>query len=319
LIEGEEEIGSEHLGEFLVAQRERLACDAVVISDTAMFAPGVPSICTGLRGIAYTEVTLRGPATDLHSGSFGGAIENPAFALARLIATLKDPKTAKILVDGFYDDVVEPSREEKEAWSRLPHSDERFLGMTGSPKLFGEEGRSTLERIWSRPTLEVNGIYGGFTGEGSKTVLPARASAKISMRLVPNQTPADIARKLEAHLRRHLPDTVVLEKFRALHDGQPWTTSLEHPAMKAAFRALERGFGSKPLPTREGGSIPIVHSFSKILGAPAVLLGFGLTDEGAHGPNEHFDLGNFHQGIRTSAYLFEEIRTALSAQAPRIS
>ncbi len=321
LIEGEEEIGSEHLEGFLRDHKDRLACDAVVISDTAMFAPGVPSLCTGLRGIAYTEFTLRGARADLHSGGFGGAIDNPAWALARVLAGLKDPKTGRVLVQGFYDDVVELLPAEREAWAKLPHSDKRFLEMTGAPRVFGEEGYSTLERIWARPTLEVNGIWGGFTGEGSMTVLPALASAKVSMRLVANQDPDDIARKLEAHLRRHLPETVVLERFRNLHGGRPWTTSLEHPAVKAAFRALEKGFGRGPVPTREGGSIPIVHSFTKLLNAPAVLLGFGLPDEGAHGPDEHFDLENFQGGIRTSAHLFEEMATALTpgARAARAS
>ncbi len=317
LIEGEEEIGSEHLEEFLVAERERLACDAVVISDTTMFAPGVPSVCVGLRGIAYTELTLRGASVDLHSGAFGGAIDNPAYALAQLLLTMKDPQTGRILVDGFYDGVVEPSREEKEGWEKLPHSDAQFREMTGVPALFGEEGRSTLERIWSRPTLEINGIWGGFTGEGSMTVLPARASAKISMRLVANQDPDDIAEKLEAHVRRHLPETVTLERFRNLHGGRPWTTSLDHPAVRAAFRALEKGFGKAPVPTREGGSIPIVHSFTNELGAPAVLLGFGLSDDGAHGPDEHFDLGNFQGGIRTSAYLMEELAASLRTSSAR--
>lgn len=311
VIEGEEEIGSEHLGEFLKSNREKLACDAVVISDTAMFAPGIPSLCTGLRGIAYTEFTLRGPLSDLHSGSFGGAVDNPAFALAQVLISMKDPRTGKILVDGFYDDVVEPTAEEKAGWAKLDSVDQRFLEMTGVPALFGEEGKSTLERIWSRPTLEINGIWGGFTGEGSMTVLPARASAKVSMRLVANQDPDDIGRKLEAHIRKVLPKTVTLERFRNLHGGKPWTTSPDHPAVRAAFRALERGFGKAAIPTREGGSIPIVHSFVQILGAPAVLLGFGLPDEGAHGPNEHFDLENFQGGIRTSAILLEELVGAL--------
>lgn len=319
LIEGEEEIGSEHLGEFLNEHRARLACDAVVISDTAMYAAGVPSICTGLRGIAYTEFTIRGAMADLHSGGFGGAIDNPAFALARLLVSMKDPRTGRILVDGFYDGVVEPSAEEKSGWAQLSDADTRFQEMTGVPRLFGEEGRTTLERIWSRPTLEINGIWGGFIGEGSMTVLPAVASAKVSMRLVENQDPDDIGKKLEAHIKKHLPPTVTLDRFRNLHGGLPWTTSLEHPAVKAALRALEKGFGRAPVPTREGGSIPIVHSFTKVLGAPAVLLGFGLPDEGAHGPDEHFDLGNFQGGIRTSAHLLEELAASVAAGSARVA
>jgi acetylornithine deacetylase/succinyl-diaminopimelate desuccinylase-like protein len=313
LIEGEEEIGSEHLQEFVVSNRERLACDAIAISDTAMYSPEVPSICTGLRGIAYTEFTLRGAATDLHSGSFGGAVDNPALALARVLASLKDRETGRVLVEGFYEGVEEPSDEERAAWAKLPASDARYLEMTGAPRLYGEEPYTLLERIWARPSLDVNGVWGGFTGQGSMTVLPARASAKVSMRLVPGQDPAAIRAKLKRHVERNLPDTVVLEKFLDLHDGLPWVSSLDHPAVKAAFRAVERGFGKKAVPTREGGSIPIVSMFTKELDAPAVLMGFGLHDEGAHGPDEHFDLGNMQAGIRSAACYLEELRHALAA------
>lgn len=311
LIEGEEEVGSAHLGSFLRRERERLACDAVMISDTAMFAPGVPTICVGLRGIAYVEFTVQGAPTDLHSGQYGGAIDNPALALARLLAGLKDPETGRVLVDGFYDGVREASPEERAAWDRLPGAEEGFLESSGVPRLWGEEGWSVLERVWVRPSLDVNGIWGGHTKPGeSMTVLPARASAKVSMRLVPDQDPQDIARKLEKHLRAHLPPTVTLERFRDLHGGSPWTTSADHAAVRAAFRAVEKGFGKSPVPTREGGSIPIVADFQEVLEAPVVLMGFGLPDERAHGPNEHFDLGNFHNGIRSAAWYLEEIRQA---------
>ncbi len=308
LFEGEEEIGSENLEVFVTENREKLACDALVISDTAMFSADIPSICTGLRGIAFTEFTLRGPTTDLHSGSFGGAVDNPAVAIAHLISTLKDPKTGRVLIDGFYDGVAEPSDAEKEGWAQLPPSEDRYVEMTGAPCLFGEEGRTLLERIWSRPTLDVNGIWGGFIGEGSMTVLPARAHAKISMRLVPGQSPTDIAAKLKAHLEKHLPDTMVLERFVDLHGGMPWTCSIDQPAVQAAFRALEQGFGVTPVPTREGGSIPIVQMLTETLGVPAVMMGFGLHDEGAHAPDEHFDLANFQAGILSSAYYLQEMK-----------
>jgi len=311
LIEGEEEVGSANLGTFLQAERERLACDAVVISDTAMYAPGIPTLCVGLRGIAYVEFTLKGAATDLHSGQYGGAIDNPANALARLIAGLKDPETGRILVDGFYDDVREVSEEERAPWRQLPGADEGFLAASGVPRLHGEEGWSVLERVWVRPSLDVNGIWGGHVKPGeSMTVLPARASAKVSMRLVPDQDPKDVAQKLEKHLRAHLPPTVTLERFRDLHGGSPWTTSPDNAAVRAAFRAVEQGFGKSPLPTREGGSIPIVADFQEVLGAPVVLMGFGLPDERPHGPDEHFDLGNFHNGIRSAAWYLEEARKA---------
>jgi acetylornithine deacetylase/succinyl-diaminopimelate desuccinylase-like protein len=308
LIEGEEEIGSEHLGDFVRQHRERLSCDAIVVSDTAMYAPNIPSICTGLRGIAYTEFTLRGARQDLHSGSFGGVVDNPAIALARLIAGLKDPVSGKILIDGFYDGVEQPSAAELDGWAKLPASEDRVLEMTGSPRLYGEAGRTIHERTWSRPTLDVNGIWGGFIEEGSMTVLPARASAKVSMRLVKNQSSADITEKLRRHIERALPDTVVLERFDGLHGGEPWTCSLEHPAVQAAFAAVEKGFGRTPVPTREGGSIPIVPMLAETLQAPAVLMGFGLHDEGAHSHDEHFDLDNFQAGIRSAAHYFTELR-----------
>jgi acetylornithine deacetylase/succinyl-diaminopimelate desuccinylase-like protein len=308
LFEGEEEVGSAHLAEFLRGERSRLACDTVMISDTAMYAPGIPTLCTGLRGIAYTEFTLRGAATDLHSGGFGGAVDNPAIALARVISGLKDAKTGRVLVEGFYDGAQEATAAERSAWSRLPDPDAQFLRFTGSPRLYGEEGRTVLERVWARPTLDVNGVWSGHTKPGeSMTVLPARASAKVSMRLVPGQRPADVAAKLERHIRRHLPPTVTLESFRDLHGGEPWTTSLESPAVQAAFRAVEKATGKVPVPTREGGSIPIVSLFEDVLRAPVVLMGFGLPDEGAHGPDEHFDLGNFVTGTKAAAIFLSEM------------
>lgn len=311
LLEGEEEIGSRNLADFVRANRERLACDVIVISDTAMAGPGVPSICTGLRGIAYVELTVRAATQDLHSGGFGGAVDNPALVLGRALGALKDPHTGRILIDGFYDDVREVSAEERAGWKRLPDADKRFLEMTGAPRLFGEEGYSVVERVWVRPSLDVNGIWSGFTGKGSMTVLPARASAKVSMRLVPDQRPDKAVALLRRQLEKVLPPTVVLERFDDLHGGIPWTANLDHPAIRAAFSAVEKGFGRSPLGTREGGSIPIVPMLQDTLAAPVVLLGFGLHDEGAHGPDEHFDLNNFQAGIRTAMHYLRDVREAL--------
>jgi acetylornithine deacetylase/succinyl-diaminopimelate desuccinylase-like protein len=311
VFEGEEEVGSRNLADFVGANRERLACDVVVISDTALAGPGIPSICTGLRGIAYVELTVRAATADLHSGSFGGAVDNPALVLGRALGALKDPRTGRILIDGFYDDVREVSDEERAGWRLLPEPDRRFLEMTGAPRLFGEEGFSVVERVWARPSLDVNGIWGGFTGTGSMTVLPARAHAKVSLRLVPDQQPDKAVALLRRQLERVLPPTVVLERFTDLHGGLPWTARLDHPAVRAAFRAIEKGFGRPPLATREGGSIPIVPMLQDTLKAPVVLLGFGLHDEGAHGPDEHFDLENFHAGIRTAMHYYRDVREAL--------
>ncbi|MFN8176966.1 MAG: dipeptidase [bacterium] len=315
VLEGEEEIGSGHLADFVREQRRRLACDVVVISDTAMAQPGVPSICTGLRGIAYAELTLRAARQDLHSGGFGGAVDNPALVLGRVLGALKDPRTGRILIDGFYDDVRDVSAEERSGWKRLADPEARYLGMTGAPRLFGEEGYSVVERVGARPSLDVNGIWGGFLGTGSMTVLPARASAKVSMRLVPDQRPETAFAQLRRQVEKLLPPTVVLERFTDMHGAVPWVANLDHPAMRAAFRAIEKGFGATALGTREGGSIPIVPMLQDTLEAPVVLLGFGLHDEGAHGPDEHFDLGNFHAGIRTAAHYLREVREAVRPRA----
>jgi acetylornithine deacetylase/succinyl-diaminopimelate desuccinylase-like protein len=233
------------------------------------------------------------------------------------LGALKDPATGRVLVDGFYDDVRAVPEKEREGWRRLAEQESEYLKMTGAPRLFGETGFSLLERLWARPSLDVNGIWGGFIGEGSMTVLPARASAKVSMRLVADQTPAGAAALLEAQVRRLLPETAVLERFEFLHGGDPWVAA-DHPAVQAGFSAVEKGFGKAPLATREGGSIPIVAMFQQELEAPVVLLGFGLHDEGAHGPDEHFDLGNYRAGIRTAAHFLQEAREVLCAtHSPR--
>ena len=277
-----------------------------------MFARGVPSICYGLRGLVYTQIDLRGSKTDLHSGVFGGAVANPAFVLAQMIAQMKD-KSGRIKVPGFYDDVRPLEPVEREAWAQLPFNEKKYRKDFGFPKLTGEVGYSTLERTWARPTLEVNGLLSGFTGEGAKTVLPAVAMAKISMRLVPDQDPQKIADLFEAYVRKITPKTVEL-KFTRMHGGKPWMASFDSPFIQAAGRAIERGFGQKPVFTREGGSIPVVSTFQEVLGLPSVLFGVGLPDENAHAPNEKLDLGNFHNGIIASAYLYEEIaQTAVPA------
>lgn len=305
ILEGEEEVGSANLDDFIVQHKAELAADVVVISDSAMFARGVPSICYGLRGLVYCQIDLRGSSTDMHSGVFGGAVANPAFVLAQMIAQMKD-RGGHIKVPGFYDDVLPLTEEERKAWAALPFNERQYKKDFGIPKLAGETDYTTLERTWARPTLEVNGLLSGFTGEGAKTVLPAVAMAKISMRLVPNQNPDTIARLFEDYVRKITPKTVELT-FTRMHGGKPWMTSYQNPFVQAAARAIERGFGQKPVFTREGGSIPVVSTFQEVLGLPAVLFGVGLPDENAHAPNEKLDLGNFHGGVIASAILYEEI------------
>jgi acetylornithine deacetylase/succinyl-diaminopimelate desuccinylase-like protein len=305
LYEGEEEIGSEHLEPFLAAERERLAADLVLISDTAMFERGLPSICYGLRGLAYFQVDLEGPASDLHSGSYGGAVANPAEVLARLIAQLKDDQ-GRIVVPGFYDEVRPLSDQERAEFARLPFDEARYKRELGVEALWGEAGFSVLERLWARPTLEVCGLWGGFQGAGSKTIIPARASAKLSCRLVPDQDPERVTRLVEQHLRALCPASVRL-RFTPMAGGRPSITPLDHPAVGAAQRALRAGFDAEPVFIRAGGSIPVVASFESLLGLPTVLMGFGLPDERNHAPNERFDLGNFAGGLRSSLHWWREL------------
>src|SRR5438132_10693664 len=304
-IEGEEEVGSVHLDDFVRSHKHDLAADVVVISDSPMFDRGIPSICYGLRGLVYVQLDLRGSNTDLHSGSFGGAVANPGFVLAQMIAQMKD-RGGRIKVHGFYDDVVPLKDAEREAWAKLPFNEKKYRKDFGIPKLFGETGYTTLERTWARPTLEINGLLAGFTGEGAKTVLPAVAMAKISMRLVPNQDPEKIARLFEDYVKDLAPKTVEL-KFTRMHGGKPWMTSFDNSFVQAASRAIERGFNKTPVLTREGGSIPVVSTFQEVLGLPSVLFGVGLPDENAHAPNEKLDLGNFQGGIIAAAYFYEEL------------
>jgi acetylornithine deacetylase/succinyl-diaminopimelate desuccinylase-like protein len=305
ILEGEEEVGSAHLDDFIRAHKQDLAADVVVISDSPMFARGIPSICYGLRGLVYFQIDLRGSSTDLHSGSFGGAVANPAIVLAQVLAQMKD-RGGRIKIPGFYDDVVELQEEERKEWASLPYNERQYKKDFGIPKVFGESGYTTLERTWARPTFEVNGLLSGFTGEGAKTVLPAVAMAKVSMRLVPNQDPDKIATLFENYVKKITPKTMELKVTR-MHGGKPWMTAYDNPFVQAAGRAIERGFGKKPVFTREGGSIPVVSTFQEELGLPSVLFGVGLPDENAHAPNEKLDVENFHGGIIASAILYEEI------------
>lgn len=304
VIEGEEEIGSEHLESFINEHADLLKCDAVLISDTSLYAPGVPTLTYGLRGLAYMEVEVTGPNRDLHSGTFGGAVGNPINTLSKMISKLHD-KDGKVTIPGFYKDVIPLTKKERENFKRLKFSEKNFAKEIGVKKLYGEKGFSTLERIWARPTLDCNGIFGGFTGKGAKTVLPAKATAKISMRLVPNQDPNKIAKQFTKYIKELAPNYVTV-KVTNLHGGYPSMTSLNSKATIAAANAMEKAFGKKTVFIREGGSIPIVTVFAKKLKAPVVLMGLGLNTENLHSPNEHFDLNHFHLGIISSANFIKE-------------
>ncbi|MBI2321460.1 MAG: dipeptidase, partial [Chloroflexi bacterium] len=312
LIEGEEEIGSPNLDSLIRQRQDDLAADVAVISDTSMFAPGLPSLTYGLRGLMYAQVELVGARSDLHSGSFGGALANPILALAGLLASLHGGGS-RVAVPGFYGDVRPLSDAERRAFAALPFDEEAFRRDLGVDALAGEEGYSVLERLWARPTLDANGIWGGFQGEGAKTVLPARAGAKISARLVPDQDPERIGDLVEAHLRAHLPPGVRMTYTR-LHGGKPCLTPLNHPAVQAAARGLEAGFGRPPVFIREGGTIPVVATLDEVLGLPTVLMGIGLPDGHAHAPDERLDLGNFYGGIRSATALLDELAAALEAR-----
>ena len=308
VIEGEEEIGSPNLEQFIASHKDLLACDAVVVSDTAMFDKKVPSIVHGLRGLSYLQVDVRGTARDLHSGTFGGSVINPAFALAHIIAGLKDAK-GKVKVAGFYDKVRKLTAAERKAFKKLPHSDTAWRKSIGAKALFGEPGYTTLERVWARPTLEINGIWGGFQGEGAKTVIPAEAHAKISMRLVPNQSPKEIVAKVTRAIRKLAPKSVDV-KVTHIHSGEGWLADTGHVALQAASRAVKKAFGKAPVFTREGGSIPVVATFDRILKVPSVLMGIGLHDDNLHAPDEKIDLDNFFNGIEAAVHLMHELGAA---------
>ncbi|HEY5536252.1 MAG TPA: dipeptidase [Ignavibacteria bacterium] len=305
MIEGEEEIGSPSLDKFLNDKKELLKCDYVVISDTSMYTDELPSICYGLRGLAYMEIEVTGPNKDLHSGSFGGAVDNPINALSHIIAGLKNEK-GKILIDGFYDDVVDLSSKEREEFKRLPFDEKAFMDELDVKELFGEEGYTTEERKTARPTLDCNGIWGGFQGAGAKTVLPSKSGAKISMRLVPNQDPGKIEKLFINYVNKIAPKSVNVN-VTALHSAKGSVTPIDTPAIKAAVKALREGYGKEPVFMKEGGSIPIVNNFKELLGADTILLGFGLPNENAHSPDEHLNLNNFHRGILSISYYLNEL------------
>lgn len=307
VIEGEEEIGSVNLESFLRSEADRLACDAVIVSDTGMLGIDIPSIGTGLRGIAYLDVFVDGPATDLHSGSYGGAVVNPAFALAQMISKLKDDD-GRITITGFYDKVRPISDTIRAETAALPFTDEEFLEETGAPALAGEAGYTTLERLWYRPALDVNGMISGFTGDGAKTVLPASASAKISMRLVADQDPDEIAELFTKYVMSLAPEGVTV-RVEPSHGGWPWAGDPDSPLFEAAAQALEEAFGRRPVYIGEGGSIPIIPLFEEVLKGPVLLLGFAPPGGNAHAPNEWMDVETYHKGIETIALLYDEVAT----------
>ena len=304
LCEGEEEVGSPNLDPFIRKELDRLACDVVFISDCSQFGIDMPAITYGLKGLCYLEVFVRGPATDLHSGSFGGAVANPANVLTRLMAACQGPD-GKIAIPGFYDDVRPLEDWEREMMAELPFDEEEFRKSVGAVKVFGEAGYTTLERKGARPTLDINGMISGFTGEGAKTVLPATASCKFSMRLVPDQDPEKIATLVCDFLNEIAPDTVEIE-VRPHHGASPVIVSRDGTAVKAAEKALETGFGRQPVFVREGGSIPVVNTFQEALGAESLLIGLGLPDDQLHAPNEHFRIKDYHRGAVTMAAFLEE-------------
>jgi acetylornithine deacetylase/succinyl-diaminopimelate desuccinylase-like protein len=305
IIEGEEEVGSSSLASFLREQRAELDCDAVVISDTGMPTPKHPALTYALRGIASFQVTLHGPARDLHSGIFGGTVDNPAMALCQLLGKLRD-KDGRVAIPGFYEGVQPLSAYERKQFARLPFKARDYQKLLGVPKLFGEKGFTPHEQRSARPTFEINGLTSGYQGEGSKTIVPAWARAKITVRLVPNQNPAQVIKRIRQHLEKLCPPTVRME-VKWGHGAEPYLVSPTSPQAQAALRALKAAFGCEPVLIREGGSIPIVNDFKKILRADSLLLGLALPDDNAHSPNEKFDLGCFAKGQLMSAYLWQEL------------
>ncbi len=305
VIEGEEEVGSANLAKFLKAHRRELACEAIVVSDTGMPSPKHPALTYSLRGIIAFEITLHGPSRDLHSGGFGGAVDNPAMALSQLLGKLRD-KNGKIAIPGFYDDVAPLSAYERKQFTRLPITVAELQKLTGVKQLFGERGFTPFEQRSARPTFEINGLTSGYQGEGSKTIVPAWARAKITCRLVPNQNPARIRKVVLAYLKKICPPTVRME-IEAGHGAEAYHVSPTSPQAQAALRALRQAFGCEPVLLREGGSIPIVNDFQKVLHADTLLLGLGLPGDNAHSPNERFSLDAFENGQRMSAFLWQEL------------
>ena len=305
LIEGEEEVGSVSLWDYVQRNKEKLKADALVVSDTSMLGKGVPSITYGLRGLNYYQIELTGPARDLHSGVYGGAVPNPLTILTELFAKLHD-KNFRVTVPGFYDQVAKVSAAERKSLNALPWKRKDFETAVGAPGYDGEKGFTSVERLWTRPTLELNGIWGGYQGEGAKTVIPSKAFAKFSTRLVPNQDPQKIASHVEKYVRKQLPKTVHC-KFEVLSKGKPWVAPYHDAIFQKAQSALEKGFGKRAVFIREGGSIPFVTQMHDTFKVPCVLIGFGLPDENAHAPDEHLALENYFGGIKAIAHFYSDL------------
>ncbi len=305
LIEGEEEVGGVSISKYVEGHAEKLRADVALVSDTSMYAPGLPTLNVGLRGLVYMEVEATGPSRDLHSGVYGGAAPNPIFGLVELLGTVKNRK-GKVKVNGFYDDVEPPSQAELDSWEKLPFSESAFLrDEVGSSKLIGEKHHTVLERVWSRPTFEIHGIAGGFTGAGSKTVIPSKAVAKVSFRLVPNQDPEKIVAAFRKHVEKHTPKGIQID-VRVLGASPGVMVNTDNQAIQVAAAAMEDIFGQPTVFTRSGGSIPIVGEFAKFAGIPTILMGFGLPDDGLHSPNEKYSVDNYYKGIMTVAHFFEK-------------
>ncbi|MFO8087850.1 MAG: dipeptidase [Bacteroidales bacterium] len=303
MLEGEEEIGSPSLGKFCADHKDMLNADVILVSDTSMLGPDKPSITTGLRGLSYMEVEVIGPNKDLHSGIFGGAVDNPANVLAGMIASLKD-ENGKIAIPGFYDDVLEVSDIERKEMAKAPFDLQKYKDALDVAEVNGEKGYSTMERTGIRPSLDVNGIWGGYTGEGAKTVLPSKATAKISMRLVPNQNNEKISELFAKHIKAIAPKTVKVN-VNALHGGLGYVSPIDTKEYQAASKAMEKAYGKAPIPVRSGGSIPIIATFEQVLGIKSILLGFGLESDAIHSPNENYPLEQFFKGIETLPYFYK--------------
>jgi acetylornithine deacetylase/succinyl-diaminopimelate desuccinylase-like protein len=308
LVEGEEEVGGESVAKYVAANKEKLKADVALVSDTSLYADGIPTLCIGLRGLVYTEIECNGPKRDLHSGLYGGAAPNPIFALVELLSKMKDAN-GRIQMPGMYDDVAEPAPAEKQSWASLPFSEKEFLtNEVGSARLTGEGDRTVLERVWSRPTLEVHGIAGGFTAAGAKTVIPAKATAKVSLRLVPNQDPDKTIAAFKKFVQDNTPAGVTME-VRVLSAAPSVVVNPDHPAIATAAKVFSEMLGRPTVFIRSGGSVPIVGDFAKHLGIPTVMMGWGLPDDGLHSPNEKYKIANFYNGIMTVAHFFEQYGT----------
>jgi acetylornithine deacetylase/succinyl-diaminopimelate desuccinylase-like protein len=305
LIEGEEEIGSPNLESLVRDHKKQLECDYVAISDTAKFSGEIPAITYGTKGLLYKEITMTGPANDLHSGSFGGTVGNPGNVLAKIVASMKDPDE-RVTIPGFYDDVKPIADEEKKKMAEMPFTDEGYLKMTGSPGLQGEKGFTTLERRWARPTLDVNGIHGGFVGEGASTIIPAKMMAKVSMRLVPDQSSAKISQAFDKYVRDNAPDSVKVS-INTFGATDAYICPLDSPGINAAATAVEMGFGTKPFFIREGGSLPILPMFKSLLDAESLMMGFCWPNCNAHGPNEFFHEADLFNGTKSIAHFFDQM------------